>query len=179
MHPVMWDMTGISAYGFLNADWQQLTYSSYYNENCFKARIFCQPCGWMSTINLWTGGVSDSDYNHRAGYLKKQQKFQENDLVEIDGEQQVTRFLNIYDKGYRAKMAVWENGRQLVRFNRDQTISSASVAIDHGGNERIVNVSKRAGLRSKGFLPHSDPIQFNKVWLAWSFQANFMFNCVL
>ena len=31
------------------------------------------------------------------------------------------------------------------------TISSASVASDRGGNERVVNVSKRAGLISKGF----------------------------
>jgi len=189
MRPVMWDMTGISAYAFSNADWQRLTYSSYYNENCFKAGVFCQPCGWMGTTNCWTGGVSDSDYNRRAGYLKMQQKFQEKDLVIIDGERRVIRFLNIYDKGYRAKMAAWENGKQLVlqpdfkdsdkRFNRDQTISSASVASDRGGNERVVNVSKRAGLISKGFLPNSDPIRFNRVWLMWSFQANFMFDRVL
>ena len=189
MRPVMWDMTGISAYAFSNADWQRLTFSSYYSENCFKAGIFCQPCGWMGTINAWTGGVSDSDYNRRAGYLKKQQEFQEKDLVEIDGERRVIRFLNIYDKGYRAKMAAWENGRQLVlqpdfkesdkRFNRDQTISSASVASDRGGNERVVNVSKRAGLISKGFQPNADPIRFNNVWLTWSFQANFMFDRVL
>lgn len=143
----------------------------------------------MGTINAWTGGVSDSDYNRRAGYLKKQQEFQEKDLVEIDGERRVIRFLNIYDKGYRAKMAAWENGRQLVlqpdfkesdkRFNRDQTISSASVASDRGGNERVVNVSKRAGLISKGFQPNADPIRFNNVWLTWSFQANFMFDRVL
>ena len=189
MRPVMWDMTGISAYGFSNADWQRLTFSSYYSENCFKGGIFCQPCGWMGTVNLWTGGVSDSDYNRRAGYLKKQWRFQENDLVEIDGERRVVRFLNIYDKGYRAKMAAWENGRQLVlqpdfkesdkRFNRDQTISSASVASDRGGNERVVNVSKRAGLISKGFQTNADAIRFNNVWLTWSFQANFMFERVL
>eukprot|EP00984_Skeletonema_dohrnii_P013209 scaffold5459_cov86-Skeletonema_dohrnii-CCMP3373.AAC.2 len=189
MRPVMWDMTGISAYGFSSADLQRLTFSSYYSENCFKGGVFCQPCGWMGTINLWTGGVSDSDYNRRAGYLKKQQRFQENDLVETDGKRRVVRFLNIYDKGYRAKMAAWENGRQLVlqpdfkesdkTFNRDQTISSASVASDRGGNERVVNVSKRAGLISKGFQSNADPTRFNKVWLTWSFQANFMFDRVL
>ncbi len=143
----------------------------------------------MGTVDLWTGGVSDSDYNRRAGYLKKQWRFQENDLVEIDGERRVVRFLNIYDKGYRAKMTAWENGKQLVlqpdfkesdkRFNRDQTISSASVASDRGGNERVVNVSKRAGLISKGFVPNADPTRFNNVWLVWSFQANFMFDRVL
>jgi len=189
MRPVMWDMTNISAYAFSNADWQRLTYSSYYNENCFKSGVFCQPCGWMGVVDLWTGGVSDSDFNRRAGYLQKQQRFQENDLVEIDGERRVIRFLNIYDKGYRAKMPAWQNGRQLVlqpdfkdsdkRFNRNQTISSASVASDRGGNERVVNVSKRAGLISKGFQPNADAIRFNKVWTTWSFQANFMFDKVL
>lgn len=143
----------------------------------------------MGVVNLWTGGVSDSDYNRRAGYLQNQWRFQENDLVEIDGHRRVVRFLNIYDKGYRAKMAAWENGKQLVlqpdfkesdkKFNRDQTISSASVASDRGGNERVVNVSKRAGLISKGFLPGGDHIRFNKVWLTWSFQANFMLERVL
>ena len=83
-------------------------------------------------------------------------------------------FLNIYDKGYRAKMAMWQNGRQLVlqpdfeksdkKFNRSQTISSASVATDHGGNERVVNVSKREGLISRRFQPNAYPICFNKVW---------------
>ncbi len=98
-------------------------------------------------IDLWTGGVSDYDYNRRAGYLQKQWRFQENDLVEIDGHRRVVRFLNIYNKAYRAKMAAWENGKQLVlqpdfkesdkKFNRDQTISSTSVASDRGGNGRV------------------------------------------
>ena len=189
MRPVMWDMTNITAYSFSNAHFQRLTYSSYYNENCFKAGIFCQPCGWMGVTDLWTGGVSDTDFNRRAGYLQKQHHFQRRDLVMIDGVQQVVRFLNILDKGYRPRMAAWENGKQLVlqpdfkesdkKFNRDQTISSASVASDRGGNERVVNVSKRAGLISKGFHPNSDPLRFNKVWTTWSFQANFMFDPVL
>ena len=173
LRPVMWDMTNVSAYAFSNADWQRLTYSSYYNENCFKAGVFCQPCGWMGVTDLWTGGVSDSDFNRRAGYLEKQQLFQEKDRVVVAGENEskVVPFLNIYDKGYRAKMAAWQHGRQLVlqpdfkdsdkRFNRNQTISSASVASDRGGNERVVNVSKRAGLISRGFPSEyrSDPLQ--------------------
>ena len=86
-------------------------------------------------------------------------------------------------------MAAWENGKQLFiqpdfkesdkKLNRDQTISSASVALDRSGNERVVNVSKRAGLISKGFLPGADHIRFNKVWLTWSFQEKFMFERVL
>ena len=76
--------------------------------------------------------------------------------------------LNIYDKGFCAKMTAWQHGRQLVsqpnikksdkKFNRIQTISSASVSTDCGGSERVVNVSKRAGLISRGFQPNADPI---------------------
>ena len=106
----------------------------------------------------------------------------------VDGQETVIPFLNIYDKGYHAKMTAWQNGSQLVlqhdfksdkKFNRSQTISSASVATDRGGNERVVNVSKRAGLISRGFQPNADPICFKKVWKTWEFQANFVFNPVL
>ena len=41
---VMWDMTNVSAYGFTDADFQRITYSEYYNENCFKGGVFTQIC---------------------------------------------------------------------------------------------------------------------------------------
>jgi hypothetical protein len=115
MRPVMWDMTNVSAIAFTSAHWQSLTYSSYYNENCFKSGVYCQPCGYMGVVDLWTGGVSDSDFNRRAGYLKTQQRFQESDLVIFEGELEpkVVPFLNIYDKGYRAKMAAWDMGSNV------------------------------------------------------------------
>ena len=135
--------------------------------------------------DIWTGAVSDSDYNRREGYLEKQQEFQQTDLVEM----RVVPFLNIYDKGYRAKMAAWKNGRQKVlqpdwaksdrRFGRLETVTSASVASDRGGNERSVNVSKRAGFISRGFSPNMCPDRFNEAWRTWAFQSNFMFEPVL
>ena len=144
--------------------------------------------------DLWTGKVSDSDYNRRAGYLQKQEKFQNEDLIETETDNgwvvaEVVPFLNIYDKGYWAKMALWKNGNQHVlqpdwadsdrRFGWLETITSASVASDRGGNERSVNVSKRAGYISRGFLPNMCPIRFNKAWKTWAFQSNFMFQPVL
>ena len=60
------------------------------------------------------GGVSDSDFNQREGYLEEQRLFQEKDKVFVDGQNTVIPFLNIYDKGYHAKMTAWQNGRQLV-----------------------------------------------------------------
>jgi len=32
MHPIMWDMTNVTAYSFSSAQWQFLTFSQYYNE---------------------------------------------------------------------------------------------------------------------------------------------------
>ena len=185
LRPVMWDMTNISAYEFTDADLQRLTYNQYYGENCFKGGIHTQLCGWHGVEDLWLGAVSDSDYNRRAGYLDKQTEFQSNDIY--NGE--VIPFLNIYDKGYRAKMAALRNGKQRVlqpdwaksdeKFGRIQTIASASVASDRGGNERSVNVSKRAGFIRRGFRQNMCPVNFNLSWRTWAFQSNFMFKPVL
>jgi hypothetical protein len=185
MRPIMWDMTNITAYEFTDAVLQRLTFSQYYNENCFKGAVFTQTGGWQGTYELWMGAVSDSDYNRRAGYLSVQELFQNNDKV----DDEVIPFLNIYDKGYRAKMAGYKNGKQRVlqpdwansdrRFNRIETISSASVASDRGGNERSVNVSKRAGYINRGFTQNMSPVRFNKAWRTWGFQSNFMFKPVL
>ena len=132
--------------------------------------------------------VGGCQCNRREGYLEEQMLFQEKDKVFVDGQDTVIPFLNIYDKGYHAKMAAWQNGRQLVlqpdfkksdeKFNQSQTISSASVATDRGGNERVVNVSKRAGLISRRFQPNAYPIRY-KVWTTWAFQVNFMSDPVL
>ena len=89
-------------------------------------------------------------------------------------------FLNIYDKGYRAKAVAHQAGEQLVlqsdfaesakHFNRNKTLRSASMATDRGGNERAVNVSKRSWYAKRGFQPNLDSKQMNDVWLTWSFK---------
>ena len=122
--------------------------------NCFKGGVFVQLCGWMGTAPLWTGAVSDTDYNKRAGYLQEQKQYAQDDLIEVRGVKGYRAFLNIYDKGYRAKLVAHREGEQLVlqsdfaksnkRFCTSQTLRSASVATDRGGNERAVNVAKRA-----------------------------------
>ena len=140
---VMWDMTNIESFSFSDADLQRLTYSKYYNQNCFKGGVFVQLLGWIGVGQLWTGAVSDSDYNRREGYLERQRLFANDDKVELEkgsGDFNVLPFTNIYDKGYQAKMVAWRCGQQLVlqpewaesdkQFRRDQTLLSASVATD-------------------------------------------------
>ena len=61
------------------------------------------------------------------------------------------------------------------QFKGLETLCSASIAADRGGNECGVNVSKRCGYIKRGFLPEMDVCTFNDVWLWWSFQANFMY----
>ena len=108
---VMWDMTNIPAFGFSDADFNRMTYSKYYAQNCFKGGVFNQLCGWIGTADLWTGAVSDTEYNKRAGYLQAQEQFANQDLVINCG---IVLFTNVYDKGYQAKMVAWRTWKQRV-----------------------------------------------------------------
>ena len=83
---------------------------------------------------------SGADYNKRAGYMEEQEQFAEGDLVLINGVLTLLSFLNINDKGYRAKADAHRAGKQLVHqpafaesdkhFNCIQILLSASVATD-------------------------------------------------
>ena len=64
--------------------------------------------------------------------------FAENDRV----ESKPIPFTNGLDKGYRAKMAAWRDGKEIAI----QTIYAGCVAHNRSGNERGVNVCKRSGL---------------------------------
>ena len=107
--------------------------------------------------------------------MEEQEQIAEGGLVLINGVLTLLACLRIYDKGYRAKAVAHRAGKQLVlqpafaesdkHFNRIQTLLSASVATDRGGNERAVNVSKRSRYAKRGFQSCSDPKQMNDAWL--------------
>ena len=65
------------------------------------------------------------------------------------------------------------------RFKGSDTLISASIAADRGGNERGVNISKRSGVIKRGFKTNMDPQMFQDIWITWAFQANFMYDPVL
>ena len=140
-----------------DAGLQQTTYIEYYADNCFKGGVFVQLCGWLGNEYFWGGGVSDSDYNNRSGYLQEQQQFQEADLVfdADNGVSKIIPFLVVSDQGYRAKMSPWKHRKlrkQLTlqppssrideRFREKKTVYATGIAHDWSVNERAVNVSK-------------------------------------
>lgn len=65
------------------------------------------------------------------------------------------------------------------KFRSDDMLASASVAADRSGNERGVNRCKYSGWIKRGLRPNSCPKRLDNVWLAWSFQTNFMYEPVL
>ena len=136
LRPVFWDMTSIHMPKPSDATIQRLTFSYYYASNCFKGGIGLQQCGWIRVHDLWTGCVYDTSYQEKSGIFEMQQEFSEKDLV---NEKHIP-FLNIFDKGYRNRLAAWKAGKQLtlqpvfaksdLRFRRKDTLSSAAVVSD-------------------------------------------------
>ena len=146
---ILWDNTNITIPAPSDADTNRETYSAYYDENCAKGGVLAQFCGWIGTLELWAGAISDTDYLTTAGILKLQDEFSKK-----DNSLRNLPFLNIMDKGYRILLAAWRAGKQLLlqpfyaksdrKFNTNEVLVSSTVASDRSGNERAVNVAKRA-----------------------------------
>ena len=179
------DSTNVPAVQYSDAAAQRMTYSEYYGMCCMKGGVSIMLCGWLLVGLLWGGGVSDSQYNKKEGYLEAQAKFVETDLV--DGKK--LTFVNILDRGYRAKRDAWEAGMQLAvqppsarsdrRFRGTTTIFAGTVAHDRSGNERGVRVVKRSGLFHRGFKPGMDAERFQNAWRVSAYRANFIYKSVL
>ena len=65
------------------------------------------------------------------------------------------------------------------KFRREETISSAGIATDRSGNERGVKYSKYSGILARGMKAKNDFAMIDDIWLAWSFQTNFMYESPL
>ena len=184
---VFWDMSNVSVSKPTDADWQRLTFSQYYGGNEGKGGVGVQPCGWIVTYPLWTGAISDTDYLNSAGILEMQQEYAAKFASESNKEE--NPFVNIVDKGFRSIAAALRAGKQLLlqpffaksdqKFNTHQVLTSAAIAADRAGNERAVNVAKRAGMLKRGIRPAESWERICDVWLGWSFQANFMYKSVM
>jgi len=122
----------------------------------------------MWTETLWPGGMSNSDYNTEAVYVEEEHTSQKLDKI----NDEIIPFTNIYGKGYWAKHVAWKHGKQRVmqpdfaksdeQLSGANTLHSACVVTDRDGNERDVNVSKRARCISREFMSQMGVICFNK-----------------
>lgn len=131
------------------------------------------------------GAVSDSDYMTRSGILEAQKNY----ITLHDKNSEEISWINILDKGYRIVSAAWRTGEQFVlqpafaksdrKFTTIETIRSSTVASDRGGNERAVRIAKICGFLKDGLHQNQSPDRLSDVWLAWSFQANFIYKPVL
>jgi hypothetical protein len=65
----MFDNTNINIRIPSDAEAQRSTYSLYYAGNVGKGACFMQPCGWMGSHEMWTGGVSDSAYMNQSAHI--------------------------------------------------------------------------------------------------------------
>ena len=185
--PIFWDMTSVVCPKPSNAELQRLTWSSYYGSNCFKGGIGLQLCGWIVTHDMWTGCVSDTKYQEESGIFKMQEEFAKTDPVGPDGEN--LPFTNIFDKGYRNRLAAWQSGHQLTlqpefaksdqKFGRNSTLTSARIASDRAANERAVRLTKMSGYVKSGLSERQSFVRLADAWLAWGFQINFMYEEVL
>ena len=84
-----------------------MTYHSYYAGNVAKGGVFIQLSGWLGTLELYPGGISDSKYLNETGILENQKKIQEN-----MGDVQI---INVLDRGYRSTKAAWRNGQFVLQ----------------------------------------------------------------
>mmetsp|Transcript_55691 Transcript_55691/g.166858 ORF Transcript_55691/g.166858 Transcript_55691/m.166858 type:complete len:182 (+) Transcript_55691:1155-1700(+) len=153
----------------------RLCWSQYYAHNVGKGGVGVQPCGWMITFPLWNGAVSDTDYLNNAGILEMQEEYAATFAAESGSGE--NPFVNIVDKGFRSIVAALRAGKQLIlqpffaksdqKFNNHQVLTSAAIAADRAGNERAVDVAKRAGMLKRGVRPTENLERICDVWLGW------------
>ena len=139
----------------------------------------------MGTKCLFPGAISDTEYMVESGIFQEQKDFANEDV----GETGIVPFCNELDKGYRCLEVAYREGKQSMiqpdfaksdsNFKGNETLTSAAVATDRSGNERVVRLSKQSGYKNRGVHPARSLLWMDNAWIALSFQCNFMFENVL
>ena len=141
------------------------------------------------THDLWTGCVSDTKYLEESGIFDAQEEFAKTDLVDDGNEKKHMAFTNTTDKGFRNRRAAWRKGKQHIlqpefaksdsKFGRNKTLTSARIAADRAGNERVVRLTKQSGYLRRGLANRQSFHRLAMGWLVWGFQINFMYRSVM
>lgn len=183
---IMWDNTDIPLPKPSHPNLQRNTFSEYYSGNVGKGSVFIQLCGWMGTHELWEGAITDSDYFRRSGILPLQVAYV--DLYDPDHFDK--KWINVLDRGYKVVGDCFAHGEQKclqpsfsrpggAKFSGKDTQLTAAVAADRGANERAVKIAKISKFVSNGYRHTVTVTQLCDSWLAWGFQANFVYKPVL
>jgi hypothetical protein len=119
-----------------------------------------------------------------SGILEQQEEF----LHGYDEENAHMPWVNVLDKGYRVVEAAWRAGKQFVlqptfakvdqKFTTYETIRSAAIASDRGGNERAVRLAKMSAYLLNGMKQKQSVETLCDVWLVWGFVCNFIYKPV-
>lgn len=177
------DSTNVALQKPTDADLQRALHNDYYGMACGKGGVAIQQCGWIRTYPLMTGGIGDSEYVVESEILKKQAWFASQDTSSTRGG------INAMDKGYRTTLVAQTFGQSNMqpafadsdrKFTSEETLYSAAIAALRSGNERAVHVVKMSWFITKTAAIQSNPdLKFiSKIWLAFGFQSNFMYQPV-
>ena len=160
---------------------QRAMWSDYYNQPCGKAIVSNQLCGWITAEEAYTGRIGDTPMVKDSGILEMQKQYSEADPTSDEP------FTNVFDKGFRNGVDAAMLGQHCIQpaysrgrnqqFDRADTLHSASLAVVRSGNERAVKRCKMSWFLKRGLVeqPWEIPM-FCDVWLAWTFQVNFMYD---
>jgi hypothetical protein len=180
---VMFDNTNINMFQPSDGGAQRATYSLYYSGNVGKGCVFVQPCSWIGTHDVWTGGVRDSQYMKDGDVFNTLNRY----LLSSPLEDEITRqipFTVVLDRGYRITLEARKEGGHTVmqpvfasdrHFTTLEVLISSTISKDRSGNERAVKYSKISDYIKKGLYNSESTSPLSDTWLAWGFQVNFMY----
>jgi len=183
-HLVMHDNTDIWLMCPTNPWCQWVLYSWYYAGCIAKGGVAIQPCGWIATWELCTGGIDDSRYVKMVKIFEKQQQY-----AQYDDETDHRPFTNIFDRGYRVVLDGVKCGKQICiqpvftdsekKFTTNEVLYLAAIAALRSGNEPAVRQVKSSWWLKRGCTFQSwDFSMLSDIWLVWGFQINFMYSAV-
>jgi hypothetical protein len=137
---------------------------------------------WIGTHDVWTGGVSDSQYMNDGDVFNMLNNYLLTSPFEDDATKQFP-FMVVLDQGYQIALeALKEGGHTVMQpvFASDRHFTTLEVHIlstiskDCSGNERAVKYSNILDYIKKGLYNSESTNCLCNTWLAWGFQVNFM-----
>jgi hypothetical protein len=183
VRPIFHDGSNLDMPTPSDPDLQSAMFSDYYGGCVAKVGVSNQCCGWIRGLDAVTGRMGDSDLIRVTGVLEDQQQFA------IDDKSSSEPFLNIFDKGFRLVLDSRRCGQRCLQpvfarsdeqFTQEETLHSACVARIRSGNERAVRLAKKSKFLADRDSDSNWEVELVlDLWLAWTFQVNFMYGLYL